>query len=311
MGRTLTIDPEFQNLIPPLSAEEREQLEVNIDTDGIREPLIGWEETGLLLDGHNRKAIADDNGYEYAVTWLSFPDRDAAKAWIIRNQFGRRNLSAMQRAELALKLKPLIEKKAKANSAANLKQGEKFACSCGELFDVKVWHCPRCNHHWLMNDEECRNCHKEKRPDRLNSDGRAEAGRTDDELAKVAGVGKDTIRNVEKIVTKGAEPVKAMAREGKVSIHAAAKVAGLSESTQRAAAAKGPQGVKAAAAFADKPVDSDTTDDGKPKVRGVGLDRAYEAINILKKIPRNDGLRREAIERVILWCKHSSGKGTK
>jgi hypothetical protein len=36
-----------------------------------------------------------------------------AKEWIIRNQFGRRNLTLAQRSELALKLEPLIQKKAK------------------------------------------------------------------------------------------------------------------------------------------------------------------------------------------------------
>ncbi|KKM07296.1 hypothetical protein LCGC14_1735380 [marine sediment metagenome] len=34
--------------------------------------------------------------------------RHAATVWIIKNQFGRRNLTLYQRAELALKLKPLI-----------------------------------------------------------------------------------------------------------------------------------------------------------------------------------------------------------
>ena len=39
--------------------------------------------------------------------------RDRAKEWILRNQFGRRNLNPMQRAELALKLEPLIAARAK------------------------------------------------------------------------------------------------------------------------------------------------------------------------------------------------------
>jgi len=35
--------------------------------------------------------------------------------WIIKNQFGRRNLTAFQRSELALKLKLMIAEKAKVN----------------------------------------------------------------------------------------------------------------------------------------------------------------------------------------------------
>jgi hypothetical protein len=48
---------------------------------------------------------------------IDLPDRDAAKIWIIRNQFGRRNLSPYTRAELALKLEPLIAPKAKEQQA--------------------------------------------------------------------------------------------------------------------------------------------------------------------------------------------------
>jgi protein gp37 len=29
--------------------------------------------------------------------------------------------------------------------------------------DVEVWHCPGCAHHWLLGDDECRNCHKFER----------------------------------------------------------------------------------------------------------------------------------------------------
>jgi hypothetical protein len=34
-----------------------------------------------------------------------------------------------------------------------------FVCPCGESFDRQVWHCPICSHHWLMHQDECRNCY--------------------------------------------------------------------------------------------------------------------------------------------------------
>lgn len=35
-----------------------------------------------------------------------------------------------------------------------------FTClTCGEVFDAQVWHCPTCHHHWLLQDQECKNCH--------------------------------------------------------------------------------------------------------------------------------------------------------
>jgi len=36
----IQIDSEFQALIPPLSAEERAQLEANLLADGCRDPLV-------------------------------------------------------------------------------------------------------------------------------------------------------------------------------------------------------------------------------------------------------------------------------
>ena len=38
----IIVDPEFKALIPPLSAEERAQLEANLIADGCRDPLVVW-----------------------------------------------------------------------------------------------------------------------------------------------------------------------------------------------------------------------------------------------------------------------------
>lgn len=114
---SIKIDKEFQSLIPPLTADEFRQLEENILHDGIRDPLVVWpQENGdnILIDGHNRFEIsAKHSGIQFKILSKEFKDRDEAKAWIIRNQFGRRNLSAYDRSVLALKLKPIIEEKAK------------------------------------------------------------------------------------------------------------------------------------------------------------------------------------------------------
>lgn len=109
----MKIDKEFQSLIPPLGAEELHQLEENIKRDGCRDPLVKWED--ILLDGHNRKAICDRLKMPYKEKAVKLDDRDAAKIWIIQNQFGRRNLAPYTRGELALKLEPLFAKKAKQN----------------------------------------------------------------------------------------------------------------------------------------------------------------------------------------------------
>jgi len=114
---SIIIDKEFQALIPPLSPEEFKQLEENCIKDGIRDALVVWpQEDGndILVDGHNRWNISVKHaGIRFQVVRKAFADRNEAKAWIINNQFGRRNLSAYDRSVLALKLKPLIAAKAK------------------------------------------------------------------------------------------------------------------------------------------------------------------------------------------------------
>jgi hypothetical protein len=93
----IKIDREFQNLIPALSTEEREQLEANIvEHGGARDPLVVWQRddaADILLDGHNRYEICERLGLPYEVEHLEFDTRDEAADWIDRNQLGRRNLS--------------------------------------------------------------------------------------------------------------------------------------------------------------------------------------------------------------------------
>jgi hypothetical protein len=118
----IKIDSEFQNLIPAITTEEAEELEKSILEEGCRDALIIWDD-GTLLDGHNRFAICQRHDLKYKTITKSFESRDSAKEWIIRNQLGRRNLSTMDRANLAMLLKPLIEEKAKEKEITHTNQG--------------------------------------------------------------------------------------------------------------------------------------------------------------------------------------------
>lgn len=120
---SIMVDAEFKALIPPLSPEEYAQLEENCVREGIRDPLVVWATnhgTQILVDGHNRwKIAAEHGGMHFDVVEMEFDTRADAEAWIIKNQLGRRNITAFVRSELALKLKPLIAAKAKANQRAS------------------------------------------------------------------------------------------------------------------------------------------------------------------------------------------------
>ena len=123
----IVIDDEFRSLIPPLSTEERQQLECNLIADGCRDPLVIWKGKNILLDGHNRYEICEECNIDFDTTKLKFDDRNEAQIWIIKNQFGRRNITNFVRAELALKLKPKIAEKAKQNEKLGGKGSQKSA----------------------------------------------------------------------------------------------------------------------------------------------------------------------------------------
>src|SRR5437899_5953315 len=119
----IVVDPEFAGLVQPLHPDELRQLEANIRRDGIREPLSIWMADGTtptLLDGHNRRAIAETLGMaEVPVHYVKLPDRDSALLWIETNQIGRRNLTDDQRAMIWASI---LDRRAKASRSAQLEQ---------------------------------------------------------------------------------------------------------------------------------------------------------------------------------------------
>jgi hypothetical protein len=102
----IIIDSEFAALIPPLTVDERQQLEANISAHGgARDPLVVWARGGklTLVDGHNRYEICSRLYLSFEIEEMRFDDRNAAMLWIIDNQNGRRNLADFAKVELELK----------------------------------------------------------------------------------------------------------------------------------------------------------------------------------------------------------------
>jgi hypothetical protein len=139
---------------------------------------------GYLLDGHNRYEICLKHGIEFQTfEKAGLKTKADAKIWMIENQLGKRNTTDFSRAAYVLKLKPLLAQRAKERQVGTLKQSNS--------------------------------------PVRPISDERGI--RTDDALAKMAGVGRNTVRKVEKIIEKAAPEVIQKVRAGEMSINAAAK----------------------------------------------------------------------------------------
>jgi len=126
----MKIDNEFHSIIPTLTEEEKTQLRQSIKEDGIRDELVVWGD--ILIDGHNRYEIAQEFGIKYKTINKDFASRSLAKEWIIKNQFGRRNINLYQRTVLALKLQDEIagrvkekEHKRKTTKQNSAKSSEK------------------------------------------------------------------------------------------------------------------------------------------------------------------------------------------
>lgn len=231
----ILIDSEFQALIPPLSAEERAQLEANLLADGCRDPLVVWvqpapepgthkcyahdeskrdlvpeddvwhcrhcehnpaQQEYVLIDGHNRYEICTRNGIEHGIEEMLFDSRSDVVEWIIKNQFGRRNLSDYQRGVLALRMKPIIAKRAEEKMLAGV----------------------------------------ETNPSQKSDEG-VKPIRTDEAVSELAHISRDTIRKIERIEEVAQPEVKALASAGEVSINLASQFTELPQEVQQEAIA--------------------------------------------------------------------------
>ena len=127
--RTPVVLPEMADLLPPLTGEQIDALEADLLKNGCYSPVIVNEDM-VIIDGHNRQSLCEKHGIPYKMAVFSFEDLLEAKRWAVENQRGRRNLEKWELGKIALKLKPDIEAKARANqSAAGGDKSDKGALS--------------------------------------------------------------------------------------------------------------------------------------------------------------------------------------
>ncbi len=104
--------PAFAGLLPPLSDEQYAALEADILQNGCYSHIIVNENT-VIIDGHHRYEICEKHGIPYRMAVFAFEDDLEAQRWALDTQKARRNLSAWELGQIALKLKPELEAKAK------------------------------------------------------------------------------------------------------------------------------------------------------------------------------------------------------
>ena len=241
---SITVDKEFEALIPPLSPDEFQQLEENCVNEGIRDALITWND--ILIDGHNRFRIAAKHGLKWTEKQMDFANREDAVRWIILNQFGRRNLSAYDRSVLALKLKPIIAEKAKermVNAPQKKAEREKEINKIWQEHDFETARIlvaqkkqefgredrtskmagEKCIYFARFGDNLLKIGSSVYPEDRVNQKSDKSID-TKKELAKAAGVSHDTIHKVETIQNSGDQKLINDVRSGETTINRAYQV---------------------------------------------------------------------------------------
>jgi len=224
----ITLLPELQAYIDPLTPDEHEALERSILAEGCRDALVLWGK--VLVDGHNRHGICTKHGLPFrTVQNTHFQSLEDVHLWMIDQHLGRRSVSEFQRGVLALRKREIIAARRAAAAAAVVAakaeapegaadapwEGDADPAVARALASV-----PRV-------------------PD--------EALDTREALARAARLTAAQVKMIEAIHQNAAPEVVAAVRSGELSLNAAAVVASLPEDEQRSAAAGGAQELKQAA----------------------------------------------------------------
>ena len=115
--KTPVVLPELADLLPPLTDGQLSLLEEDIRENGCYSPIVVNEELAIV-DGHNRFALCEKLGVPYRMAVFHFEDTLDAMRWALDTQKGRRNLDIWDLGRIALKLKPELEARGKANMSA-------------------------------------------------------------------------------------------------------------------------------------------------------------------------------------------------
>lgn len=202
----LVVDESIRSLIPPPSEDELDRLEQNILAEGrCRDPLVAWKGRRVLLDGHNRRDV------------------------ILRHGGVRYQVVEMEFADVAGAMAWVIRNQLGRRNISDFVRAE-LACKLKPLLAARA-----------REREWAGKAPPPPPHPRQNSD----EGRTDQQLARLAGVSRDTVRKVEKVIGSAVPQVVELARRGEISINAAARAARLPEPEQREAAGRGSAGIKA------------------------------------------------------------------
>lgn len=112
---------ELKSYLPLMNKELYSQLKDNIKKNGLNDPILyikTQEGKKLVIEGHTRlQACIELSKKNIPVKEIreDFKNLDDIKLWMVKHQFQRRNLSSIEKIQLAFLSKEAIEKMAKNN----------------------------------------------------------------------------------------------------------------------------------------------------------------------------------------------------
>jgi DNA (cytosine-5)-methyltransferase 1 len=109
--RPILVSPELKDFIPPLQPEEFQLLKASILKEGCLQPILVWEEENMIVDGHNRYNICQENNIDFQVIYRSFADETEVKIWMGVHQLARRNFTPHSTFLMKGKIVALVERR--------------------------------------------------------------------------------------------------------------------------------------------------------------------------------------------------------
>lgn len=191
----IQIDEELENLLPKLEVEKYNLLRTDIIKNGCINPIIVWN--GLIVDGHNRYRICKENNIEFKTKEMNFANKQEAMIWAWTTQKARRNVDDRTLFKIAEKFRTYYEQKAKERQIEAGKNFGKSFQKSEKTIDEKD----------NNNSQLCMKSDKAKKIDTIQ------------ELAKIAGTGRDTMNKVIQIQKHAPEPIKDAVESNVISIN--------------------------------------------------------------------------------------------
>lgn len=209
----------FKDALPALSEQEVDSLRLSLKENGyVGPPIVLYGNT--ILDGHYRYMLCTELGIECPVQRIDFSSGTQALVWRVSSQLAQRNLNKAQKIQLAIKYKEDFELAAKERQR---QAGRDFGRGSSDKRSDKK------DEEDVDQNEKGDTCRRRNESDESapkekltpNLAGANARGEVNEQLARIAGVGKETFRKCQKVLDKGTPDLIEAMLTGEKSIHGA------------------------------------------------------------------------------------------